>query len=429
MNNTSKGDEFYKEIQDKIETLKEGDENPHAHFARFWKMASDAKMNAYLKYNKEKVEKLRERIRPMREEFVNDMEKYVQAALKSLKTTNAKVHLAKTSQEAIDLFFQELGNEKRIVKSKSNDAKEIGLLKALKDKGIEVIETDAGDVIIQLTGERSQWQFGPAAHVEFEKIVSAIKEKYGVDVPPVEEDIVEFIRNTYKDVIMKTRVCLTSANAIAADDGTIALIENEGNISLITRLADKHIVVAGITKIVPTLYDAVAVCNACESIVSILGAYISLIRGPSNTADVRGKKVVGMYGAKEVVVILVDDWRTGIKGTFLEDFLHCINCKACSLVCTALTTVGDFFRSDIALGAYGIIKDYIHNGIESAVKNGLYLCTNCKNCYNFCPAGVDLGGILMEMKKEARQKGLAPSKLEGYLENIKQNMNPFDGSR
>ncbi|MHA1846655.1 MAG: LUD domain-containing protein, partial [Promethearchaeota archaeon] len=365
------------------------------------------------------------RIRKMREDFVNSIEKYVEMAIKSLKLTGARVYLAKTNQEAIDLFFKELGNEKKIVKSKSNDAKEIGLIDAMEKRGVEVIETDMGDVIIQLTGEKAQFQLGPAAHVTIEKIVNAIKKKHGVDIEPSEQAIVDFLRPIMKKTILSTNVCLTSANAIAAEDGTIALIENEGNISLITRLSKKHIVVCGITKIVPTLRDAVDVCNASELMTSLLGAYISLIRGPSNTADVRGTKIVPMYGAQEVVVILVDDWRLKAKENFLREFLYCINCKACDLICTASRAVGDFFASSISLGAYGIIKDYMHAGIESAVKNGLYLCTNCKNCRNYCPASVDLGGILMQLKKEARSKGLSPPKLNGYLENIKKRLNPF----
>ncbi|MHA1372441.1 MAG: LUD domain-containing protein, partial [Promethearchaeota archaeon] len=390
---------------------------------------AQSKMITYLKSNKNKADHLRPYVLSMRKEFIKNMDFYVQQAIKSLKSVGARVYLAKTREEAIDIFLKEIGGEKIIVKSKSNDAKEIGLISALESKGISVVETDAGDVIIQLTGEKSQWQLGPAVHVDPELIAACIEKKFHVKVNHTEEDLLRFIRDRYRDIILNARVALTSANAIAADDGTIALIENEGNISRITRLAKKHIVVAGITKIVPTIQDAVNVCKINELLVSVTGAYISLIRGPSNTTDIRGKKVVGMYGAQDLVVILVDDWRSKIKNTFLEDFLYCINCKACHLVCTALGAVGDAFRSGIALGGYGIIKGYLHDGIEQAVRNGLYLCTNCKTCMHFCPVNVDLGKILSKMKKEARSSGLSPPKLESYLKNIIINKNPFDFKR
>ena len=150
--------------------------------------------------------------------------------------------------------------------------------------------------------------------------------------------------------------------------------ENEGNISLLTRATEKHIVVCGIQKIVPTVLDAVLVAKIQSRINNVPFNYINLISGPSSTSDIRGINVLGMYGAKEVVVILVDEWRTKAlkENLFYKDYLKCISCRTCNFVCTAARAFGNIFASKYGWGATAILTDYIHNGIEAAVKDGLF---------------------------------------------------------
>ena len=223
------------------------------------------------------------------------------------------------------------------------------------------------------------------------------------------------------------KVSLTSANVISAEDGTIILGENEGNISLLTRATEKHIVVCGITKIVPTIFDALLVAKLQTRINNVSFSYISLIAGPSNTSDVQGERVLGMYGAKEVVVILVDDWRSKAlkKDNIYKDLLKCVGCRTCNYACTASRAFGNIFASKYGLGADGIIRDYIHNGIEAAVKDGLFLCTGCENCRHWCPVSVNLGEIMKSIKKEATKVGLCPPPLMEYQQKILKDKNPF----
>ncbi|MFX1358440.1 MAG: 4Fe-4S dicluster domain-containing protein, partial [Promethearchaeota archaeon] len=147
----------------------------------------------------------------------------------------------------------------------------------------------------------------------------------------------------------------------------------------------------------------------------------------SNTSDIQGTSVQGMYGAKELVVILVDDWRTDAKNKDLlyKDFLKCIGCRSCNFICTASRAFGNIYASKYGLGATAIIRDYIHNGIEAAVKDGLFLCTGCENCYHWCPISINLGEIMRSIKKEATEKGLCPPPLEEYKEKILKDKNPF----
>ncbi|MCJ7649031.1 MAG: LUD domain-containing protein, partial [Candidatus Lokiarchaeota archaeon] len=379
--------------------------------------------------SREFVDRYRENLIKMREDFVDHMDEYVEKCINIMRKKNFTVFYAKTNEEAQRIFMEELGDSKIIYKSKSNEAKDIGIMDVLIKNDIKIKETDLGDVLVQLFEyELPSFQVGPGAHFTEVEIAAKIKEAYNVDLEPKASAIVEFFRNTYrKELLNDVKISLTSANAISAEDGTIVLGENEGNISLITRATDKHIVVCGITKIVPTILDAVLVTKLQSRIKNVSYNYIILISGPSNTSDIQGTSIQGMYGAKEVVVILVDDWRSKAakENLIYKEFLKCIGCKSCIFPCTASRAFGNIYASKYGLGATAIIRDYIHNGIEAAVKDGLFFCTGCENCYHWCPVSINCAEILREMKKEATEKEICPPSLEEYKKKILRDKNPF----
>lgn len=432
---SNKGKEFFEDLKARIEKLEE-EGTLEKKFGDFWKLACTAKYRSfdlqhlYDDSSREFVEKYKQQFTEMREYCAEHLDELVEKTMAVMERANHfKVHYAKTNEEAQALFLEELGENKVIYKSKSNEAKDAGIIDVLKENNIEIKETDLGDVINQVYGyDLPAYSLGPGAHFEEEEVAEIFNKAYGLDLEPNAQAIVEYLRNTYrKELLNDVKVSLTSANAISAEDGTIVLGENEGNISILTRAVDKHIVVVGITKIVPTLIDAVLLTKLQERINYVSMAYISLISAPSNSSDIHGARVFGMYGAKEVVVIFVDDWRTKAakENLFYKDFLKCISCKSCNFVCTASRAFGNLYASKYGLGGCMIIRDYIHNGIEAAVKDGLFLCTGCENCANWCPVGVNVGEMMKQLKKEATKKGLCPPTLEDYKERIFKDKNPF----
>ncbi|TFG08178.1 MAG: lactate utilization protein [Promethearchaeota archaeon] len=432
---SDKGKVLYEELKDKLKEL-EDEDSPYFKFTDIWQLGCQAKYKSYdLRFlyedtSREFVDRHREHVEEMKEDFLENLEEYVEKCMTRMQKTNHfKVHYAKTNEEAQKIFMEELGDNKVIYKSKSLEAKDTGIYDALKENNITVKETDLGDVMCQMLDyDLPTYSLGPGVQFTPEEIVAKIKEKYGAEVEPTPDAIVGYFRKTYRpELLNDVKVSLTSANAIAADDGTILLVENEGNISIITRATEKHIVVVGIQKIVPTVFDALLCAKIQERIMNVDGAYISLISAPSNTSDVQGARVFGMYGAKEVVVILVDEWRTKAvkENLFYKDLLKCISCKSCHLLCTAFRAFGNIYASKYGLGGEAIVRDYIHNGIEAAVKDGLFLCTGCENCSNWCPAGIDLAEMMRELKREATEKGLCPPNLETYKDKILKDKNPF----
>jgi len=432
---SDKGKELYGHVKERIDVLHEPG-TLESNFGLFWKFASSIKTRQHdMKYiyddsSREFVEKNRDRFIAMKDEFLHNMDYYVEKCIKVMReTNNMTVHYAKSNEEAQEIFMKEIGDTEVIYKSKSNEAKDIGILDTLRENNITVKETDLGDVLVELFEYKlPSFGVGPGAHFTKEEIVAKIKEKQGVELEPTASAIVEYYRDNYrKELLNDVKVSLTSANVISAEDGTIVLGENEGNISLLTRATEKHIVLCGITKIVPTILDAILVAKLQTRINNVSFNYISLISGPSATADVQGEKVLGMYGAKEVVVILVDDWRTkALKENLLyKEFLKCIGCRTCNYICTASRAFGNIYASKYGLGADGIIRAYIHDGIEAAVKDGLFLCTGCENCRHWCPVSVNIAEITKALKKEATEAGLCPPPLKAYQEKILREKNPF----
>ena len=432
---SDKGRELYDDLKAKTSRVHE-EGTLEKKFTDFWKLACLARTTSYknpAKYDdspQEFIEKHREQLSEMRDQVVNNLDYYVEKCMEMFKKNQFKVYYAKTNEEAHEIFLKEVGDVKTIYKSKSNEAKDIGLIDLMKDNNITIKETDLGDVLVQLFDyQLPTYQVGPGIHFDLRDITAKIKEKYGVELENKQSAIVQFYRDTYrKELLNDVKVSLTSANSISAEDGCVVLLENEGNISLLTRATEKHIVAVGITKIVPSVFDAVLITKMIERSNAADLAYISLIYGPSGTSDIQAIPVKGMYGAKEVVVILVDDWRTRAakENLFYKDYLKCISCKTCAFVCPASAAYGNTFASYYGLGASAIIRDYIHNGIEAAVKDGLFLCTGCENCSRWCPTKIDLADIMKNLKKEATEKGLTPPPILEYQQKILKDKNPFN---
>ncbi|TFF96580.1 MAG: lactate utilization protein, partial [Promethearchaeota archaeon] len=306
---SEKGQELYEEVQEKVDKL-EDEDSVYTKFADIWRLACLGKYRSYdLRYlyddtSREYVEKYKPAMIEAKEKFVDNIDEYVEQCINVMEKTNKfKVYYAKTNEEAQEAFMKELVDNKIIYKSKSLEAKDAGIMDVLKENNIEIKETDLGDVMCQiLEYEYPNFTLAPGVQFTEEEIVAKIKEKYGIDLEPKAEEIVAFFRKNYRpELLNDVKVSLTSANAISAHDGSIVLIENEGNISILTRATEKHIVVAGISKIVPDEFDALMVAKIQERITNVDGAYISFISAPSSTSDIQGKRVIGMYGAKEVV--------------------------------------------------------------------------------------------------------------------------------
>ncbi|MBN2095090.1 MAG: lactate utilization protein [Candidatus Aenigmarchaeota archaeon] len=359
---------------------------------------------------------LKEKLRELKKMSIENISELKKKAIKNLTENGIKVIEAKNPQQAQKAILKILGGEKLLVKSKSNAFKELGLEKALG--GVEVVETDLGDFLVQVAHLEGIHPVLPALKLTPKDISKAIKEKYGVSVKPEPAEIASFARNKLREKIAEARVGLTGANAITAD-GSVMVLENEGNISLVSRFPEKHIIVAGFEKIIPTVEDAllVAKCSAVYGTGQKFPVYVSLISGPSKTADIQNKVITGAQGAKEVYLILLDNGRSGILGTPYEEILYCINCGACLNLCPIYHQIQNLFGNRYA-GAKGVVFSKFSEGLQKSLEGGAFYCTGCSSCRHNCPAKIDLPELVRLVRGELVKKGLAPEGTKKTIENL-----------
>jgi len=367
----------------------------------------------------EEKELLKEKLRNMKRESLEDIASLKSRALKNLRENEITVIEAKDSASAAREISKIIGSEKLIVKSKSNTFNELDLEKVFAGK--ELVETDLGDFLVQLAKTEGIHPVLPALELTPEKISELIWKRFKQKVKPNAKDIAAFVRGILREKISKAKIGITGANVITSD-GSIVILENEGNISLVSRMPDKHIVVSSFDKIVPTLEDALTIVRAA----AIYGTgqkfpvYLNIISGPSKTADIQNEIVTGAQGAKEVYLILINNGRSEILNSQCKELLNCINCGACLNFCPVYHQIQNRYGSKYT-GAKGVIFERFSEkgGLKKAYEAGAYFCTGCGACKENCPVGIDLPGMIKEIRAEMALKGLVPEGTKKSMENIR----------
>lgn len=370
------------------------------------------------------LEGRRKRAREARETCLNDPS-WLERAVERLKSNGIRVIIAETADKACQIVLDELGDEKLLVKSKSNITKEIGLTPFLESHGIAVIETDAGDRIVQLSGKKPVHPTGPAANFTRYDVAELLSEHLGKVVAPDPEALTMAIREEIASYIARAKVGLTGANFIAAEEGSIIIIHNEGNISLCARRPEKYIVVSAMEKIVPDLESAMNLVKlqTYYATGSLNTSFIDVISAPSRTADIEKQMFYGMHPPSEIVLILVDEGRSGITD---REMMYCINCGACLLKCPVYDIMGEEFGGHVYLGGRGICFEAALDSAERAVEGGITFCTNCGLCQEMCPVKIDTPRLIRETRKKAIKESLLPlSGQKETLENVEDHGHPW----
>lgn len=328
----------------------------------------------------------------------------LEEAIERLQKNQFKVFQAKDGQEACEIFLREIGEEELVVKSKSNLSKEIGLTPFLARQGIEVIETDIGDRINQLIGGRSSHYTGPIVHLTRYEIAEILSRHLKKEIPPIPEEEMQAVREDIETYLQRAKIGITGANAIAAQEGAVLIVHNEGNVTRV-RTRTKHLILASIDKIYPDIQQALrmAKLETFFATGSLFPSFIDIVGGRSKSSDVEKIPFFGMHEPKEVVLILLDNGRSEIlkgKGGF-SDLLHCIGCGNCLLHCPTYNSIGPSFGTEGMLGGRGAALSCLLRGVRQGIEDGLYLCTTCGLCGEVCPVGIDAGKRLRDLRRSS----------------------------
>lgn len=293
---------------------------------------------------------------------------------------------------------------KRAVKSKSMATEETHLNHDLLDAGVEVLETDLGEYIVQLAGTTPSHIILPIIHMTKERIGKVMHEKIAVPYTDDPEKLAKIARVRLREAFLSADLGITGANFGVVDTGAIALVSNEGNARLVTTLPRVHVAVMGIEKLVPSLADL-------DLMIKILGrsatgqkitTYTSLVTGPRRDGE--------SDGCQEMHVILLDNGRSRILGGPIAEILGCIRCGACLNACPVYKHVGGHAYGDTYPGPVGSIVTPGLRGIADwkELPDASSLCGACREV---CPVRLDIPRMLLELRKHAVAEARIPLSL------------------
>lgn len=364
----------------------------------------------------------KERLKRVKSDSIGN-ERLFKSAVERLESNGFRVEMAKDEDQAIGIILREIGDEKLVVKSKSNISKEIDLTHRLEAKGIEVVETDLGDRIIQISGLEPVHPTGPAAHLTRYQVAEILSKHFKKDLPPDPDVLAETVRQELDCYLKRANVGITGANAIAALEGAAVIVHNEGNATRCSQAQKKHIIIVTRDKILPDLEEAInqVKLQTFYATGKLTSAHIDIISSPSYTADIEKKIFKGMHGPKEVIVIFVDSGRSEMGRS---DVLMCIGCGNCLLACPVYDVTGPAFGTRGRQGGIGVALASKQKSAEYAAERGLYLCVSCGSCKERCPVSIDIRQDIFDARG-ACGEGMLSEEQKSALSSIGNYDNPW----
>lgn len=318
----------------------------------------------------------------------------------SLTAAGAHVHWAETADEAnaiIHRIAQERG-ARRVIKGKSMASEEIELNHYLGERGIECIESDMGEYIVQLAGEKPSHIVMPAIHKTRGDIATLFEEH--IPDTPYTEDVDELIqtgRRALRHAFVDADIGLSGVNFAAADTGTLWLVENEGNGRLSTTVPDVHIAIMGMEKVVAKLEHIVPLSSLLTRSATgqAITTYFNLISGPRRAGE--------LDGPREMHVVLLDNGRTqAYADTQLRATLQCIRCGACMNHCPVYTRIGGHAYGTTYPGPIGKIISPHLLGLD-ATADLPTASSLCGACGEVCPVRIPIPQLLIRLRTEANR--------------------------
>ncbi|MCX5996377.1 MAG: LUD domain-containing protein [Chloroflexi bacterium] len=344
--------------------------------------------------------KMAEDVRLIKENAVQHMAALAEKAGQNIEENKGKYYIARTAEEALNIIGVLVGAGKLVVKAKSMTAEEVELREHLEKAGNEVYETDLGEFIIQKLGQRPMHILSPAIHVPREDVARLFSEITGQALTADIDKLVATARELLREKFFKADVGISSANVVAADTGTLFLIENEGNIRLATGAPPMHIALVGLEKLVPTLEDAFKVSEVTWRYANYtVPSYVSMISGPSKTGDIEKVTTYGVHGPKEFHVIFLDDGRTQLaKDPVLRQALYCLRCGGCLYECPVFGLTAGYFGDKYFAGIGAVWAKEVTKNMEKA-SSMAYTCLTCGRCKVRCPVKIDVPEMILAMRR------------------------------
>ncbi len=367
---------------------------------------------------------LKDRAREIKEGAIEQLPSLIDQVRNAVEARGGTVHMAADAAEANRYIAQIVEGAGRLVKSKSMTTEEIEVNDHLEAAGVEVVETDLGEWVLQIADEAPSHLVAPALHKSRDAIAQLFNQHFDPGEPlETAEELTRFARDRLWTLIKGADVGMTGANFITADSGTIVLVTSEGNARKTALVPSTYIVVAGVEKIVPSVEEL-------QPFIELIGrsgtgqditSYISLFTPPFATPPLSFEDQHGGRGPRSFHLVLVDNGRLAMRDDpQLRETLYCIRCGACANVCANFQQVGGHaFGGQTYTGGIATGWEAGLRGSDAAASFN-ELCTGCSRCVPACPVKIDIPWINVVVRDrinrgaegawDALVDGLRPSK-------------------
>lgn len=373
-----------------------------------YNQAVEKGMNHYLSMESAKL-----RLAHLKRTVLNNLDVYLQEFERNVKANGGEVLWAADVEEAQKLLLAKLveNKVKLVVKSKSMTTEEIHVNEVLADNNIESVETDLGEYIVQLAGEKPYHIVTPAMHKSKEDVAKLFHEKFGTPADSTPEFLTNYVRGILRNKFRYAEAGITGANFLVADIGGVALTENEGNGLMSTSMPALHIAIAGIEKVIPSVND--------------LGLFWSVLAAHGTGQKITAYNTVFTKPASKdskLIVILLDNGRSKLLANEDQrEALACIRCGACLNGCPVYKNVGGYTYESTYSGPIGSVISRFYFG-SNEYNHLSFASTLCGKCKEVCPVKIDLPRLLLINRRDAVNEGYAESTERFTMSNWKKIM-------
>lgn len=344
----------------------------------------------------------RERGRQIRLHTIAHLDYYLNLFVDNARANGVHVHFADKGEDAVAIAMEIAQRKaaKTVVKSKSMVSEELHLNHALEKIGVEAIETDLGEYIIQLAGEMPSHIVIPAIHKNRYQIADLLSEVAGEKLEADTTVLAGFVRKKLREKFLEADIGMTGCNFAIAETGSMVLFENEGNARMVTTVPKTQITLMGMERIIPSFEDleVMATLLPRSATGQKLTMYMSAITGPKRTADADGPE--------EMHVIIVDNGRSLQLGDpEFQELLNCIRCGACLNACPVYRHIGGHAYGSTYSGPIGAVLTPALNKNVAEWDDIANASSLCGACYEACPVKIPLHEMLIYLRRRKVETG------------------------
>jgi L-lactate dehydrogenase complex protein LldF len=353
-------------------------------------------------------QELRAHAHAIKRHTIENLDWYLEEFERNVVAHGGQVHWARNATEVAD-FVLEIAKQHRarlIVKSKSMTTEEVDLNERLERHGLESVETDLGEYILQLNHERPYHIVAPALHLTRYDVAGIFERNLGVQNETVIENQTRIAREVLRAKFLNADIGISGANFLIADSGAVTIVENEGNARLSTSAPRVHIAIAGIEKVIPRAQDLATFLKLLgrSATGQPLTVYTSFLSGPRRAGEIDGPE--------EFHVVLLDGGRTKLLADETKrQSLYCIRCGACLNHCPVYRKIGGHSFPWVYSGPIGAIITPQFHGVESEPALP-FASSLCGACAEVCPVKIDIPKILAGTARRRERRPRSPQRGE-----------------